>query len=203
MTGTRSITGFSWAIDNQIVDHADAEFLRECHRHEWIYLQTPDGVEYEMHRASDLANRERLLQMRSEYAMPAGTFVLNFSHLGSGLLATDSQVVNLHLVHEIIWARAFELDAECSETNRRALRRVGDTHIVATTIYNAIRALVTTDSRILAAGQVLSWVYPGFEVLTIERATELAKDGIWRARKMAVRDPNNMHYQDLPSWPAS
>lgn len=201
MGGTRCITGLSWAIDNQIVDHPEAWFLKRCYDEGWIYLQTPDAVHFEQARATDQGKREQLSDLRSNYPMPAGVFLLNFSHMNSGLLATPQQIAELSLIHEIIWQRSLESDISCLNTNRKALRRVGDSHIVATSIYNAIPALVTTDQRIHDAGQILSWVFNGFTILSIERAEDIARDGIRRARQLADINPGLNLYQDLPKWP--
>lgn len=203
MPSNRNLTGLSWCLDTNILDHPDFVDLNRMYELGWIYLQTPDTVHLELSTAQDPAKRYELLDLRSNFSMPMGAHVLGHSQLGLSVFGSDDDQKRLESIHGIIWnGRKPQEDAELSDAGNRAARsRLRDSMIVATTIRYAHNTLVTEDGKLLSASNALALAFPNFRVISIRHATKVAFSAIAKKRKMVASRQSSQAEDNLPKWP--
>lgn len=198
---TRNITGLQWALDTNIIGNPELVELTRMFELGWIYLETPDTVQFELSRAKDEFARERLLEERSGFPMPLGPTVLNHSQIGFSVNGSAQDEERLHDVHLIIWkTQSFQEDALVAEKNAKARNRVRDTMIVSTSIRYKLDTLVSLDEGLLDASARLSEKF-GIRVISLSSAKSEAFRAVSKAREKAAVMGDSVWYKELPNWP--
>ena len=201
MPPTRNITGIHWALDTNIIGNKNLKTLKRLFSLGWIYLETPDTVQFEISFTKDEKKKKRLLTERSSFPMPMGPIVLNHSQLGFSVNSSPEDETRLYEVHQIIWSsRTFKEDAAEAETNAKARHRLRDTMIVSTSIRYNLNTLVSLDERLLSASSRLFEKY-GLRVISLETATVEALAVVRGTRKKAQVLSDSVWFKNLPKWP--
>lgn len=201
MPPTRNLTGIHWALDTNIIGNPDLQSLIKLFDLGWLYLETPDTVQFELTFTKDENKREQLLSERNNFPMPMGPMVLNHSQLGFSVNGSKQDEERLHEVHLIIWkSNTFEEDALLSTEFTNARHRLRDTMIVSTSIRYNLNTLVSLDEDLLSASPRLFEKY-GFRVISLEAAISNALAAINKLREKAKVMVESVWYKDLPNWP--
>ena len=198
---TRNITQLHWALDTNIIGNSKLKTLKRLFRLGWIYLETPDTVQFELNFTKDESKRKKLLKERSNFPMPMGPMVLNHSALGLSVNGSPQDEERLHNVHLLIWkSHTFEDDAAVATENTKARHRIRDTMIVSTSIRYNLNTLVSLDEDLLDSSQRLSQNY-GIRVISLDSATSEALLNVSQVREKAKVMKDSVWYKDLPNWP--
>ena len=198
---TRNITGLHWALDTNIIGNPNLKTLKKLFGLGWIYLETPDTVQFELTQTKNGDKRRDLLEERNSFPMPMGPTVLNHSQLGFSVNGSPQDEARLHEVHLAIWkSHTFEQDSSVAELNTKARHRLRDTMIISTSIRYNLNTLVSLDDALLEASPHLFEKY-GIRVITLESATLEALAAVQGTRKKARVMTDSVWYKDLPKWP--
>jgi predicted nucleic acid-binding protein len=198
---TRNITGLHWALDTNIIGNHNLKTLKKLFSLGWIYLETPDTVQFELTFTKDKKRKRDLLEERNSFPMPMGPTVLNHSQLGFSVNGSPQDEERLHEVHLTIWkSHTFEQDASVAELNTKARHRLRDTMIISTSIRYNLNTLVSLDDGLLEASSRLVEKY-GIRVISLESATLEALAAVQGTRKKAQLMTNSVWYKNLPKWP--
>lgn len=199
---TRNITGLRFSIDTNVIIHGGTEWLLKYYEHGWIYLETPDTVEFELSQAKDPETKELRHKQRQVFPMPFGPAVLDQFRLDYAVLGTSEDELRLRNVHRLIWGEAtFNLDHSTNFKSRKSHHRLRDSMIISTSIRYGISALITWEKALLSASPLLSKHY-GFTVINPETALSMAETEVARIKHMAQHETGSFWYQALPEWPA-
>lgn len=198
---TRNITGIHWALDTNTIGNSELKTLRRLHGLGWIYLETPDTVQFELTFTKDERKRKVLLEERSSFPMPMGPMVLDHSQLGFSVNASPKDEERLREVHAIIWqSHTFDADASVAEKNANARHRLRDSMIVSTSIRYNLNTLVSLDVGLLNASTRLFEKYR-MRVISLDSASVEALAEVKGVRRKAEIMRDSVWYQDLPKWP--
>lgn len=197
----RNITGIHWSLDTNIIGNRDLRTLKRLFSLGWIYLETPDTVQFELTFTKNQKKRKELLFERSSFPMPMGPIVLNHSQLGFSVKGSPEDETRLQEVHQLIWkTHTFQDDAALAESNGKARHRLRDSMIVSTTIRYNLEALVSLDDGLLDASSRLFDKY-GMRVIALDSATQEALAAVRKTREKSQLMPTSIWYKDLPKWP--
>ena len=198
---TRNLTQLHWSLDTNIIGDSNLKILKRLFHLGWIYLETPDTVQFELTFTKDEKKRKELLDERSSFPMPMGPMVLNHSQLGFSVNGSTQDEDRLREVHLIIWkSHTFESDASVAEENTKARHRLRDSMIVSTSIRYNLNTLVSLDDDLLEASPRLFEKF-GIRVISLDNATIEALAAVSRVRKKAEILRDSVWYNDLPKWP--
>lgn len=198
---TRNITGIHWALDTNIIGNPKLKKLKRLHGLGWIYLETPDTVQFELMFTKDEKKRKVLLEERSSFPMPMGPMVMDHSQLGCSVNGSPEDEERLREVHLIIWqSHTFDADALVAEENTKARHRLRDTMIVSTSIRYNLNTLVSLDVGLLNASPRLFEKYR-IRVISLDSANIEALAEVKGVRRKVEIMRDSVWYKDLPKWP--
>jgi hypothetical protein len=188
-------------LDTNVIGNSGLQPLRRLFELGWLYLETPDTVEFELSFSRNHEPREDLLHERNSFPMSMGPAVLGHSKLGSSVLGSHLDGERLSEVHKLIWkTQTFQEDALVANVNTAARHRLHDSMIVATTIRYWINTLVSEDRALLAASPKLLTEF-GMRVISIESASSEAFAAVAQVKVRALKMPDSIEYKNLPEWP--
>lgn len=201
MPPARNITGIHWALDTNIIGNREIKTLKKLFGLGWIYLETPDTVQFELTFTKNKKKKKALLFERSTFPMPMGPIVLDHSQLGFSVNGSPEDERRLQEVHQLIWkTHTFQEDVGFAKTNAKARHRVRDSMIISTAIRYNLNALVSLDDGLLEASSRLFEEF-GLRVITLGAATNEALAAVHKVREKSQLMPTSVWYKDLPKWP--
>lgn len=202
MTVVRNITGLRWYLDNNVLTRDDSQDLFKMAELGWLSLSISSRIEVEHLDAKTEEKRLELARSRFPFVTSYAPLFLGHSLPGTSVLGSDKDDFRLRLVHSLIWPNAdFEFDRGQWEKRTMGRSRVRDSMLVSDAIRYCASAFVSHDPGILEASERIRNAFSGFDVISINSATLLARSRIEKSRRFAVLRPTNQSTRDLPSWP--
>lgn len=198
----RNITGLIWHIDNNVLTREESTDLFKMAELGWLTLGISSRIEVEHLDAKSQAKKIFLAEKRKPFLISLAPINLGHSVLGSSVLAAPEDENRLKKVYEALWPNSdFMLDRSQSEKRTMGRSRFRDSLLVSDAIRYCASAFITHDPRILEASQRIRNTFDGFDVISINAATQVARSRIEKSREFSLLRPTYPGSPGLPPWP--
>lgn len=202
MAVARNITSLTWHIDNNVLTSDESHDLFRMAKLGWLSLGISSRIEMEHLDAKSEAKKLELAKSRSRFMKSLAPLYLDHSILDTSVLGSEGDDLRLKQVHNALWPKAdFDSDLLQWERRTKGRSRLRDSMLISDAIRYCASALVTQDSGILEASQRIRNTFDGFDVISINSATLLARSRIEKSRRFALLRSTHPMTQELPTWP--